>query len=62
MIVENGWTCEGQPSVCNTICGDQFFVGNEKCEDGDKTDEKGCEDDCLGVIKGWVCTGEQSTV
>jgi cysteine-rich repeat protein len=33
-----GWRCEGEPSVCEPICGDGLLVGDEECENGDPGD------------------------
>ncbi len=41
--VEEGWSCEGTPSACQTICGDGLIVsGPEEC-DGDDLDGQSCE-------------------
>ena len=44
------------PFVCNPICGDEYKVGIEVCEDGNNLDTKGCTNTCDGVISGWNCT------
>jgi cysteine-rich repeat protein len=30
--VESGWSCSGNPSVCNPVCGDGQIVGGEECD------------------------------
>jgi cysteine-rich repeat protein len=41
--VETGWSCEGTPSVCGTVCGDGLIIaGPEEC-DGDDLDGQSCE-------------------
>ncbi len=65
--IEEGWQCEGQPSVCTEICGDGLIVGGELC-DGDNLDgetceslglesgDLGCNDECTFDVS--ECTGE----
>jgi cysteine-rich repeat protein len=36
-----------------TTCGDGIIAGPETCDDGDKFDNKGWNDQCTGVIRGW---------
>ena len=36
--IESGFNCQGFPSVCLTICGDNIVAGNEKCDNGDLID------------------------
>jgi cysteine-rich repeat protein len=39
-VIEEGYVCNGEPSVCSTVCGDDIQVGAEECDDGnDITDE-----------------------
>ena len=33
-LIEEGWECIGQPSACETICGDLIIAGNEECDNG----------------------------
>ena len=56
--VENLWTCSGEPSVCNRICGDGF-VGPEACDDGGTAPGDGCSATCE-VETGWSCLGAPS--
>ncbi len=30
--VENGYVCDGVPSICQTVCGDRVIAGNEMCD------------------------------
>jgi cysteine-rich repeat protein len=59
--VETGWTCMGQPSVCEPLvsCGNGTIAGLEECDDGDTEDGDGCSADC-SVEPGWTCIGEPS--
>jgi len=51
---ESGWTCIGEPSVCNTICGDTIVVGTEECDDGNVVAGDGCSSTCV-VESGYTC-------
>jgi cysteine-rich repeat protein len=55
--LENGWTCQGEPSVCIETCGDGLVVGGEQCDDGNMTDGDGCSAACT-VEPGWICPGQ----
>lgn len=45
--VETGWSCIGQPSACDTICGDTIVIaGEEECDDGNGIDTDGCTTQC----------------
>jgi cysteine-rich repeat protein len=54
---ETGWTWVNNvamtSSVCTPIWGDGLVVGPETCDDGDDTDNKGCNDQWNGIIRGW---------
>jgi cysteine-rich repeat protein len=56
---EPGWTCTGEPSTCETICGDGAIGGDEDCDDGDTEDGDGCDASCE-LEAGFACTGEPS--
>jgi len=58
-LIEPGWQCFGQPSVCTGFCGDGVVSGNEECDDGNSTNDDGCEATCR-VAEGWWCEGEPS--
>jgi cysteine-rich repeat protein len=45
-LVEEGFTCAGEPSVCTPICGDGQLLGDETCDDGNTTGGDGCSEDC----------------
>jgi cysteine-rich repeat protein len=49
--VEAGWLCEGEPTVCESICGDDLIVGDEMCDDGNTITES-CT---YGLIDCEVC-------
>ena len=58
-IIESGYTCSGEPSVCNVIYGDGTIIGSEECDDGNLVDGDGCSS--TGIIEeGWSCSGEPS--
>ena len=38
-----------------TICGDGRVIDQEICDDGNKNDNRGCKNDCSGIIDGWNC-------
>lgn len=40
--VEEGWVCEGEPSICKPICGDGRVLGGEECDPG--PDDNGSQD------------------
>ena len=62
-IVEAGWTCSGQPSLCSPIsistCGDGIIAGAEGCDDHNTTAGDGCSSSCLAEA-GWTCSGQPS--
>jgi cysteine-rich repeat protein len=58
--VETGWSCAGEPSVCDGICGDSLVRGSEACDDGGFALGDGCDAVCEEVL-GWTCTGEPSS-
>ena len=51
---ESGWTCVGQPSACDPICGDTIVIaGEEECDDGNGIETDGCTTQCQsGVVCG----------
>ena len=60
--VEEGYLCDGQPSVCRQVgvrCGDGVVEGEEQCDDGNTRDGDGCSSTCQ-VEPGWTCTGQPS--
>jgi cysteine-rich repeat protein len=55
--IEFGWYCSGEPSACNTQCGDGKLVASrEGCDDGDTEPGDGCNATC-SVEDGWDCAG-----
>jgi cysteine-rich repeat protein/parallel beta-helix repeat protein len=56
--VEDGWWCEGEPSVCG-YCGDNSIGGPEECDDGNTDRFDGCNSNCE-IEAGWNCVGEPS--
>jgi len=57
--VDEGWICEGEPSICSPICGNGTIEPAEGCDDGNTVSGDGCSATCL-VETGWTCTGEPS--
>jgi len=59
---ESGYDCTGEPSVCNTVCGDGITAGTEVCDDSNTTDCDGCRGDCsaveTGCGDGFICGAE----
>ncbi|MBU1218193.1 DUF2341 domain-containing protein [Myxococcota bacterium] len=58
-LVEAGWVCVGEPSVCTMSCGNGTIDTGETCDDENTNDNDGCSSNCV-VESGWVCTGEPS--
>lgn len=58
-IVEVGYVCTGEPSVCTLPCGDGDFDVGEECDDGNAVAADGCVS-CL-VEAGYQCVGSPST-
>jgi cysteine-rich repeat protein len=44
MVIEVGYFCSGQPSVCKFLgnAGDGEILGNEDCDDGNLVSSDGC--------------------
>ncbi|MEM7151759.1 MAG: DUF4215 domain-containing protein [Myxococcota bacterium] len=57
-VVETGYVCDGEPSVCEIDCGDGIILGDEACDDANDVDGDGCTA-CV-VDGGAECTGEPS--
>jgi cysteine-rich repeat protein len=57
---ELGWTCSGEPSDCDPICGDGRVVTGEGCDDQNLNENDGCLSTCL-VSPGYQCTGQGAT-
>jgi cysteine-rich repeat protein len=57
--IETGWTWTNNAlltySTWEPIWGDGLVVGLETWDDGDKNDNKGWNDQCNGIIRGWYC-------
>jgi cysteine-rich repeat protein len=58
-MVETGWQCAGQPSLCTPVCGDGIRVGGEACDDGNTNSNDGCSASCK-VEQDCTCTGTPS--
>ncbi|HEY8429216.1 MAG TPA: DUF4215 domain-containing protein, partial [Sandaracinaceae bacterium] len=61
-MIEIGWVCTGEPSVCSATCGNATVEAEmgEACDDGDNDDGDGCSATCQ-IEPGWTCTGSPST-
>ena len=53
--IESGWSCSGEPSVCQK-CGNGIREGNEVCDDGNSDGGDGCNAVC-NLEEGWSCIG-----
>jgi large repetitive protein len=62
-LVEEGYSCIRQPSICSrtmeTSCGDGIIVFGEQCDDGNAKDEDGCSRHCA-VEERFRCEGTPS--
>ena len=58
-LVESGFNCSGEPSVCGSICGNGIVASNQGCDDGNNIDGDGCSSTC-SIESGFVCAGEPS--
>ncbi len=56
--IEEGWECDGQPSVCHPVCGDGLVRGDEECDPSSDGGTDGtrlaCGPDCK-ASPGYVC-------
>ena len=50
-VVELGFDCLGEPSVCVSQCGDGVVASDEWCDDGNVDNTDGCTDTCDA---GWM--------
>ncbi|REG24456.1 cysteine-rich repeat protein [Archangium gephyra] len=57
--IEAGYSCHGQPSLCNAGCGDGVLGEGEQCDDGNSTAGEGCGVHCA-IEQGYGCTGVPS--
>ncbi len=46
---QEGFVCEGEPSVCESVCGDGLIRGDEACDDGNTDADDYCSADCSTV-------------
>jgi two-component system OmpR family response regulator len=57
-LVEDGYQCSGEPSVCEEIatpvCGDGIVQTGEACDDGNSDSNDGCNEDCE-MEQGYEC-------
>ena len=45
-LIEDGWECFGEPSLCDPICGDDKIRGAEDCDDGNTANGDCCSSSC----------------
>jgi cysteine-rich repeat protein len=62
--LESGYTCTGNPSVCeimppSPICGNSIIENGEICDDGNTSSADGCNASC-DIEDGFQCAGEPS--
>jgi cysteine-rich repeat protein len=57
--IEAGYSCHGQPSLCNAGCGDGALGEGEQCDDGNSTAGDGCGVHCA-IEPEYGCTGVPS--
>ena len=58
--VEAGYTCDYEPSICTTVCGDGVISpGGEACDDGNNVADDGCSAGCQ-IETGYSCSGTPS--
>lgn len=59
--VETGYTCQYEPSICTTVCGDGVIsAGSEGCDDGNTSANDGCSAGCQ-IETGYACSGTPSS-
>jgi len=59
-LTEEGWTCGGAPSVCQSgACGDGVIAAVEGCDDANIIAGDGCSSVCA-VEANWICEGQPS--
>lgn len=54
--IEYGFTCSGEPSICNLACGNGKKDYDEQCDDGNFADNDGCDSGCK-IQSGFTCKG-----
>lgn len=59
-VVEPGWSCSGEPSVCASNCGDGVVGPTEACDDGGNEPQDGCSATCT-IEPGWTCPAGSPT-
>ena len=57
-VIEPGWACGGEPSVCAQTCGDGALQQGEDCDDGDIETGDGCNQGCK-IEAGWECDSSE---
>ncbi|MFY0566830.1 DUF4215 domain-containing protein [Archangium lansingense] len=57
--IENGYECQGSPSVCQLLCVNRRMEPDEQCDDGNVTSGDGCGPTCQQE-SGYSCSGVPS--
>jgi cysteine-rich repeat protein len=55
-VIEEGFECAGEPSVCSGICGDWLLVSGEECDDGNLLEGDCCSPVCTVDADGTPCS------
>ena len=55
--IETGYSCEGEPSLCVSRCGDGLVASDELCDEGNRSQADGCSDTCV-PIDDMVCAAD----
>ena len=45
-VIETGFYCTGEQSICASKCNDTIKTSNEECDDGNSINGDGCSSDC----------------
>jgi cysteine-rich repeat protein len=53
--IDEGFLCDGEPSICAVPCGDGSIDGDETCDDGNGNGGDGCSVQCAQE-RGFRCT------
>lgn len=59
--IELGYLCPVVGQGCYENCGDGYYVGNEKCDDGNTVSGDGCYKDCRTIEAGFQCESGDGT-
>lgn len=54
-VINQGYTCSGEPSICINVCGNGLRHPSEGCDDGNIDNNDGCSSTCT-LEHGYGCT------